>query len=326
MIKTDRKEAMSKNQNREGKNITRKEIRDAISRSGYLIEQRVAQSLANNDYFVELNLTFPDPYSERTREIDIKADSTRKSPLSKYGFATGVHWSIVCECENNSYPVVFFPYETEAPGSRYALIKCFGVPMKIQRNKEYVDLRSYLPFEKFHHYCHVELATQYCTFLKPKQSRGDWIAFHDEQQHDTFNSLIYAIENEIKDFYENWELPEHDIEEPLYLEFRYPLVVLGGDLLEAHLGRRQLSIKKAKHVKYLKTIYLKGREETYLIDVITEDYLKEYIEFIREEMLKVRLLISRREKTVTKSIIQIVHDLREEKKSNENYKHLLILE
>lgn len=317
---------MSKNQSKESKSIIRSEIRDAISRSGYLIEQRVAQGLANNDYFVELNLTFPDPYSEKTREIDIKADSTYKSPLSEYGFATGVHWSIICECENNLNPVVFFPYETTDPDMRCAVVKCFGVPMKIWRSKEYMDLRSYLPFEEFHHYCHNEIATQYCTFFKPKQKGADWIALHDEQQHDTFNSLIYSIENEIKEFYENWGLPERDIEEPMYLEFRYPLIILGGDLFEARLGKRQLNIQKTKHVKYLKTTYLKGREETYIIDVISEDYLNEYIKIIGEEMNKVRQLVSRRRKTVANSIIKILQNLRAEKENNENYKQLLILE
>lgn len=311
---------------KERKFITRDEIKDAISRSGYLIEQRVAQSLSSNDYYVGLNLTFTDPNTGKTREIDIKADSAYKSPLNEHGFATGIQWSIVCECENNLQPIVFFPYQTEEPATRCRVIKCFGVPMKIWKNGEYTDLRLYLPIQEFHHYCQNEIATQYCTFIKPKQSGSDWIALHDEQQHDTFNSLIYSIDDEINDFYTVWELPEHDEEEPIFLEFRYPLIVLGGELLEANLGRHQLNLKKSKHIKYLKTANLKGMEEDYLIDVITEDYLKEYLELIQKEMHKIRILINRRSKTINQSIIKTVQDSRVAKQNNENYRRLLTLE
>ncbi len=306
------------------KTITHEEIRNAISRSGYLIEHRVAQRLSMSGYYVMMNLSFLDPFTDKTREIDLQADSTYTTSHNSSGFAQGVHWSIICECENNSQPIVFFPYETVAPGDRCILAKCFGVPMKIWKNDEYISLCRFLPLKGLHHYCQAEIASQYCTFIRSKRSySADWIAAHSEEQHDTFNSLIYSIENEITDFYSNWELPEHDNEEPVYIEFRFPLVVLGGRLLEARLGRTRLKLKRVKHIKYMRTVYLKGKEETYIIDVITEDYLSEYISLVSDEMNKIKRIISRQKKVLDDSILRLLEDVRPAEPIADNYKQIL---
>ena len=237
--------------------ITNDSIKHAIARSGYLIEQRVADILSRSGYYVELNPSFPDPFTAgKTREIDIQADSTYMSPSTIKGFPKGIHWSIVCECENNLQPIVFFPYQTIEPEIRSDLIQCFGVPIKIWSKTDYLDLRIFLPFCDFHHYCSGKIATQYCSFRLPKNRKASsesWIAEHNEEQHDTLNSLISFVRHQADDHINDWHLPVHDEDEPPYIEFRYPLIVLGGKLKEATLGKRGIVLKKARHIKYLKT-------------------------------------------------------------------------
>jgi hypothetical protein len=303
--------------------ITNEDMKRAIARSGYLIEQRVADMLAKSGYYVTLNPTFPDLITKKAREIDIEADSTYVSPLTGEGFITGVHWSIVCECENNLQPVVFFPYETLDPEERYSLIKCFGVPMQIWENGEYVDLRLFLPFGDFHHYCSGQIATQWCSFRAKKGADEDWIAEHGEEQHDTFNSLISFIQYEIDDFSKDWNLPENDEEEPLYIEFRYPLIVLGGKLMEASLGRRGQVLKRARHIKYFKSAYFGAEQESYIIDVITEDYLAEYIALIRSQMKRVRRMMTTRKKKINESILKILHEARATDSPTDAYRRLV---
>jgi hypothetical protein len=305
--------------------ITNEAIKRAIARSGYLIEQRVADRLSRSGYYVSLNPVFPDPFTTgKTREIDIEADSTYVSPSTRKGFITGIHWSIVCECENNLQPIVFFPYETLDPKERYSLIKCFGVPMKIWNNDEYVDFRLFLPFGDFHHYCSGQIATQYCSLRAIKKgSDEDWIAEHGEEQHDTFNSLISFIQYEIDDVSKDWDLPKNDEEEPLYIEFRYPLIVLGGKLKEASLGIRGMVLKKAHHIKYLKTAYFGAKQENYIIDVITEDYLAEYITLIGSEMKRVRRMMTTKKKEVNKSILQILQEARATDSPTDAYRRLI---
>lgn len=304
------------------KNITISEMKQAISRSGYLIEQRVMRTLGE-DYFVETSYIYKDPITEKSREIDLKADSTM-IPSEEFS-SGGVHCSILCECENNLQPVVFFPFERLLPEAASLYIKCFGIPMKTWDGSGYKDLLLFLPFYKFHHYCKSNAATQYCSFDK-RRDKDNWIATHLEEQHDTFNSLIYATEYEINRFYsEDWEPPKPDKAEPILLEFIYPLVILGGKLMEARIGKRGLVIKNTKHIQFLKNLYVSGREVYYNIDVITEDYLEEYLSIIQKEMEKTRRLITRHKKNLTQSIEHIVQEVKNKEKVK-SYRELLTIE
>lgn len=306
------------------KNITNPEIKQAISRSGYLIEQRVTRLLSESGYLVMPNRTYLDPTSGKTREIDMQADSEPWPPF-RDSVISGVHWSICCECENNDQPVVFFPYEPFAPGLLSELVKCVGIPMKIWQDDRYINLLSFLPFHKFHHYCKGSITTQYCSFAKPRGS-SNWIATHLEQQHDTFNSLVFAIEDQINRFYsEEWVPPKDREVEPILLMFKYPLVVLGGDLREAHIAKRGLVVKNVKHIKFVRGLYLSGKMINYLIDVITEDYLGEYLSIVETEMKKMQRLIVRHKKTIAQSIDHIVEDAKSAKIAN-SYKKVLTLE
>ena len=305
----------------EGSKITKSAIKEAIRSSGYLIERRVSEILSR-DYFVSPNHTYLDPISNKTREIDMRVDST---PVWSEEFASGIQWSILCECENNAQPIVFFPFQPLVPRAASELIKCYGMPMKIWQDKEYVDIISFLPFYKFHHYCKGNVATQYCSFIK-KRDKDKWVATHLEEQHDTFNSLVYAVEYENKQFYsEIWQPPKADENEPILLVFLYPLVVLGGELMEANLGGRGIVLNKVKHVQFLNSLYISGREINYKIDVITEDYLNEYMKIIDYETDKLRNLIIRHKKILTQSIDRIVKDVKSVKLVD-SYKSLLTLE
>ena len=304
--------------------ITNFEIKEAISRSGYLIEQRVSKVLSENGYFVVPNQPYVDPFSGKTREIDMKADSEAWFAATD-SVMSGLHWSICCECENNMQPIVFFPFEPLLPSAGSYLIKCYGMPMKIWHDNKYVSLLSFLPFHKFHHFCRANIATQYCSFTKLR-GNNRWIATHLEEQHDTFNSLVWAIEDDINRFYkEGWQLPKGDEVEPIFLEFRYPLVVLGGELMEARLGKRGLVVKKTKHIQFVKSLYLSGKMTNYQIDVITEEYLSEYLLIVEAEMDKLRRLIRRHKRIITQSINHIVEDAKSAKIAN-SYKTVLTLE
>jgi len=88
--------------------ITTGEIKEAILWSGYLLEQRVEAILEQAGYYVETNTAYPDPVTGKSREIDIKAINTFKISRD-YDF---IFVRLICECENNQEPVVFFVKES----------------------------------------------------------------------------------------------------------------------------------------------------------------------------------------------------------------------
>lgn len=57
--------------------ITTKEMREAIKRSGYLLEQRAKTLLQRAGFSIEINSSYPDPKEGKSREFDIWAAKGR---------------------------------------------------------------------------------------------------------------------------------------------------------------------------------------------------------------------------------------------------------
>ncbi|MFQ6115085.1 MAG: hypothetical protein ACE5NG_13560 [bacterium] len=57
---------MSKKPQTTAAQISNKQMKEAIQRSGYLLEQRVEPILSEEGYFVQTNPVFPDPESGKS--------------------------------------------------------------------------------------------------------------------------------------------------------------------------------------------------------------------------------------------------------------------
>src|SRR5207245_563696 len=181
----------------------------------------------------------------------------------------------------------------------YQEVKCSGIPVQIWRNGSWEPLRDFLGFEKFHHYCRGQLASQYCSFTN-KNNR--WIATHSDAHHQTFTGLINAIEASIEDHYANASLPRRGETEVVNIQIYYPLVVLQGELFLANETRHDLKIKKVNHVQFRREIWSTNRRETYQIDVIRESFIDKYLMLIAEEAETIRRKLTRKRGEVTRYV------------------------
>ena len=303
--------------------ISTEEMKHAIQRSGYLLEQRVEPILTEEGYFVETNPVFPEPETGKSREIDISALSAVRVYKKGFNF---IFPAILCECENNSHPVVFFVKESPISFLHHEQVKVSGIPVKFLRKDGYVSLSEFTGMEKFHHYCKGPVATQYCTFHQVKKDRSSWIALHSEEQHGTFNSLIKALEYEISSHFAGWTLPDKKVEEEaVNVQIYYPLVILQGSLYIAALENKQLTLRKSKHVQLRKELFLPhaNKVETYQIDVISEGHLGDYLKIIDSEMEKVKRIFQRKRKEVLLSIEKIVKETKRLGKKAESFREWL---
>lgn len=301
--------------------ISAKQMREAIQRSGYLLEQRVEPIIRQLFSYVETNPIYKDPDSGKSREIDIRGLGAEQVYKDERSF---IFPMILCECENNSQPIVFF---TNAPLVPYIYrddIKVSGIPVQFWQNDGYIDLAEFTGIEKFHHYFKGDIATQYCTF-QLKKDKSSFLAFHSEEQHDTLNSLIKAVEYEVDDHFMGWSLPEKIDEEYINIQIYYPLLILQGDLYSAYLKNNRLMLKKAKHIQFRKQLFssYKNEVETYRIDVIVEDYLPHYLEIIESEIEKIKKVFQRKKRRVFESVEKIVKRAIEGGKELDSYRKYL---
>jgi hypothetical protein len=303
--------------------ISTKQMKDAIQRSGYLLEQRVEAILTKEWGFAETSKVFPDPDTGKSREIDISAISATQIYKKGHNFIFPI---LLCECENNPQPVVFFSKESLVSFLHHEQVKVSGIPVKFWQEDSYVSLSEFTGMGKFHHYCKGPVATQYCTF-QLKKGKSSWMALHNEEQHDTFNSLIKALDYEIAEHFDGWALPDKVDEEGVNIQIYYPLVIFQGSLYSATLKNNQLALRKSRHIQFRKEFFLTrtNEVETYQFDVITEEYLPDYLKIIESEMEMVKRVFQRQRHDVLLSIEKIVQEAKKLGKKQKSYRECLEL-
>lgn len=254
--------------------LTEKEIKEALYRSGYLLESRVSNWFTNNDFSVEPNFTFFDPTSQKSREIDLSVETNAK--LCETKEKVQVNTDFIIETINNDRPVVFFSnrkyVDTDTVFSSINYLSKFP-----GTQNDYMFLIDHLKL----HYFNNLLATQYCSFQEKKKNKREdveWMAYHPEDLYDTFRKLLFSsksVRNKWVEIFDdnNW----HRL-------FRFqPLVIITSDLLEAEVEGKNVNLIKKKMIPFVFNYSFETEHYSIIIDIITEDYLDSYILKMKNE-------------------------------------------
>jgi hypothetical protein len=268
--------------------ISRPEVREALRTSGYLLEQRVHNLLSRLGFQVETNPTYPDPVTGKTRELDIVATRQHKG---SYGVAT----VLVCECKNNSQPVVLFESRTVADPTHASELsndcKSAGLPGGFWTGNTYVTLEDFVGYPSIRHYCQGSYATQYCSFKATQNRAHPWLALHDDQHHASLDGLLAGLDHRIDRLYAEYTDYLTDWSEVLlgYFDMRmyYPILILQGDLLSARFVRGRLVIRKVASGRLrVERFGPGGAINHYQIDFVTEAGLPRLLDAIDDEVNK----------------------------------------
>jgi hypothetical protein len=287
--------------------ITRADARAALVRSGYLLESRVERRLKEAGYYVEANHTYPDPDTNKSREFDLYAmRAVRVGPRNSRDFVFTV---LLIECVNNPQPMVLITKEPQVPFLHHEEVKHAGLPVKFPaKGGGWCSLPDYLHLEKSHHYCKGRVATQFCSFKRKKdQSQPDWMAVHEDAQFDSFRKLCTIADYFVEKHFKSWRFGGPEF---INIEFYYPVLLLGGDLLEAKPSSRSVKLTQKQHLQFRRSQIVRGEAEDYQIDVITEAYISNYLELVQKETDIVARRLSRHKKEVRASLERILRTAR----------------
>lgn len=271
--------------------ISSTEMLEALNRSGYFLESRMLEILAKREYQNFPNQTYPDLITGKSREIDILASSPRLTKTIKLNHSLTFEYvhELVIECVNNSQPVAFFKRPDKNP---YTI---FGKFFYHNTEREMVEpTTSESAFHTFHmftttskefHYNLMAKNTQYCSFSPKKINSKEWMASHPDALHDTFNKLNDYCEHSIKKT-EEW-INSSWYKNQVYTKFLFPVLVLQNDLVEVSEIDGKVNVENKNHIIFEFSKYSENRHSI-LIDVITEEYLPEYIKLVQNDLLKLR--------------------------------------
>lgn len=290
------------------KKISTDETKEALLRSGYLLEYRIEGILRQNAYYVEANEAYPDPETGKSRELDIYAIGATKAGPEEYDFIFAV---LLIECVNNPQPIAFLTKDPMVPFLHYEDIRVAGLPAKVpdaKGNASWQSLTEYLAMDKYHHYCKGRVATQFCSFVEKRKQGNvtEWMATHEDSHFDSFRKLAAAVDHFSVEHFESWKFGGR---EPVNLEFFYPILIVQGDLLDVRHGKKSLRIKSSDHIQYRMSTVTSGKKQrVYQIDVVTERHFSKLLKLIDGEVTKSARLLRRRHVAVREAVEKIVRD------------------
>ena len=265
--------------------ISKEEMADALRRSGYLIEYRIEDMLRRHGYHVSANTTHPDPITRKPRELDLSAIIAERASSSDKDWIFAL---CLIECVNNPYPLAFLTKEPEVPSVHAYDIFVSGLPAHVRRRggksiawARWTRVGDYLRMEDYHHYCKGRVATQYCSFAPKRNTKPvEWMAWHEEGHFESFDKLCAVLNHDIDDHFTN-TIPL--LNDRVNLQIYYPIVVVGGELLDVRLDTDLMPIEPVDHIHYIQLWIAGDRERRYHIDVVTERFFPALISEIANE-------------------------------------------
>jgi len=106
------------------------------------------------------------------------------------------------------------------------------------------------------------------------------MAFHDDSHFDSFTKLCAAMNYDIEQhFSHGFPVAGDDINLQMY----YPILVVGGELVDVKHGDKGLEIGAVDHVHYIQSQVVSGYQRETHIDVVRESYLPTLIATIEGE-------------------------------------------
>ncbi len=249
-----------------------------------MIEYRVESLLRKRGWYVEANSAYEDSDTQKSRELDIYAIMTH--PVGT-GPQDRLFSSVLVECINNPQPIAFI---TKNPYVRqWAVDDIKGVfdpeEVIIEGSDRPVNIGNLLKIAAYHHYCRGRIASQFCSF-NYKSDKKEWMAWHDEVHFNAFSALVKALEYRFTQFelvagiYINWE-------------FINPVVVVQGDILDVKCAGGTVGFRRADHIKFRRTLIWKGKERSYMIDVVTERALPRFVSMLEGELKRTAARVKR---------------------------------
>ena len=250
-----------------------KEMIESLRRSGYLLESQISKYLSKRNFFVETNQVIIDPYTEKSREIDIVAEyynydlkkSSESKCVSKIKF--------VFEIKNNSAPIVLLTNYEHSPNIEdWLAIKerqTFPPEMKEKYYNGY--------WENLIQKRRGEIFTQYCSFQRKKNNKNsELMALHPDNIHTGLNKITQYCE----EYIENWGRESIDETHKYFRNFiALPVLLIDKDLYELkHSGEGDINLEKTECSMLVNNYHYKGEPSMAYVFVVTKKGFPDFID------------------------------------------------
>lgn len=246
--------------------MNKDEILKAISRSGYLFESEISKFLSENGFFVESNVIFQDPVTNKNREIDIVAETYNDFSSSDFD-RLSCKIRFFFELKNNDFPLVLLTKLQFNPNTPEDLFK------EVLTVPSIIEYDSYDAWTETLYDHNKSFYTQYCSFSKKKNN--ELMACHPDELYSSLAKLCWYCEDEnIRTTEVFEEMTNKYFRHWLYV----PVLLIKDDLYELENDIGVPRLEKVNYSRLLLNFYYGNRPTSTVIYVVTKDYLKDWLE------------------------------------------------
>ena len=251
------------------------EIVEALSKSGYLMEQQVATQLEALGFHVHTNWAFKDPDEKKSREIDVRAIK-RVAHNEQKGLSAFVE--ILVECKNYVNPVVLItrkknevdrrhpPEELEFPLREYEMRKeLSGGRARIRR----VEPFFHLGFDEIHYeYRRESKAVQFCRI--DRAGKG-WKANHGGLYDAVFYPIAKAVAARKSD------VRRMNTDKVRNFWFIFPMVVLSGTIYSVDSMKAEAVPEAASFLSFRREVRSGSLSGRYTIEFARQECVERFV-------------------------------------------------
>ena len=231
----------------------------ALEQSGYLMEQQVATQLEALDLHVWTNWAFEDVDEGKSREIDVRAirrvAHNEEKKLSAF-------IELLCECKNNSNPLVFIGRPKGTVDSLYTPEE---LVLPTTNKRAFFDLG----FEQVHYgFASETKAVQFCRIDRKGKK---WHANHGGLYDSTFYPIAKALAVRKRGISSDYRRSEWR-----YFWFFVPVVITSGDIFYVDSTSSEPVPEERNYVTFRRDIQSEKLKGTFSVDFVRQSQLERF--------------------------------------------------
>jgi hypothetical protein len=253
---------------------TANDVISALSRTGFILEYRVAQVLRELGFSAEINYAFPDPDTGKSREVDVLAFPNRRYVKNK-AFDISLDLELIVECKSGEHPVILLGERGHEFDLLLNSLHLAFDPLKFGfTGAKSASILGWLSLWNLPalHSREEFTGTQLLRMSIDKNSwRADNTAIYD--------SLIYPLAKACH--HQVSRSKEHDTGSPDWrypsITFFFPIIVTAGPVFIVDVTTGEPKAERVPWATLRRYFDSKDIKDDFFIDVVTFDRLNDYL-------------------------------------------------
>ena len=250
------------------------EIMTALERTGFLLEQRVAKCLRDYAFETDIGKAYPDPDTGASREFDVYAVRDEDFEVGKMSPLISV--SLVVECKNTPNPFVVIGEKVADYWFTDPVLLSFDPIPYLYPDAQVSSLGGQLRGPR----PPAEDSFMGSQLLRMSRKNGNWQADNNA----VYDSILYPLAKAVD--YEWKSITEIDLEAKNtpwivptpYVAYLIPVIVTSGPVYTVDACGDEAEVSKVKWTRLRREFRTKGGSSHLAADLVSFDWLAEYIE------------------------------------------------